>query len=193
MSAPLPSGKFQDHYAVLGVHPKASTEEIHKAYSALAARYSPRNPATRDHAKYDAVTLAYEILSNPETRQAFDALLPKEEEQIPAFSGPEFFESVHAESHRRLCILCLLYDRRRHNPANPSVPVRHIEAMVNFPAEAMFFSIWYLKHRNWIAMDDKSGLQITAEGMDYLEQNLPPQEAILALLKPAASAAAKAG
>lgn len=47
-SGSLPSTKFQDQYAVLGVARKAGGEEIHRAYSALAAKHHPRTPTRRN-------------------------------------------------------------------------------------------------------------------------------------------------
>lgn len=185
MSASLPSTKFQDHYAVLGVPRKATAEEIHRAYSALVSRHHPRNGSSPDAQKYEAVTEAYEALSNPATREAFDALLPKEEEGTPTLSPKRFYEAVTTEAGRRMAILSILYERRRANPGSPGMPVRLIEAMVNFPADPMFFALWYLKQRGWVGLDDKSCPVITAEGMDVVEQNPPAPEQLAALLKPA--------
>jgi len=156
MSGSLPSTKFQDHYAVLGVPRKATAEEIHKAYSALASKHHPRNGPSPDQQKYDAVTEAYEVLSNPATRAAFDSLLPKEEDGLPALSPRRFWEAVTTEAGRRMAILAILYERRRANPGSPGTTVRVIEAMINFPAEPMFFALWYLKQRGWVGLDDKS-------------------------------------
>lgn len=184
MSGSLPSTKFQDHYAVLGVPRKAAAEEIHRAYSSLASKHHPRNGASPDSEKYNAVTEAYEVLSNPATRAAFDALLPKEEEGAPALSPQRFYDAVTTEAGRRMAILAILYERRRSNPGSPGTPVRVIESMVNFPAEPMFFALWYLKQRGWVSLDDKSCPVITAEGMDVVEQNPPTPEKLAALLKP---------
>ncbi|MGC8884023.1 MAG: J domain-containing protein [Bryobacteraceae bacterium] len=184
MSGSVSAGKFQDHYTVLGVGRKATSEEIHRAYAALAQKYNPRNGSAPDREKFEAVTLAYETLSNPESRRAFDALLPKEEEGPPTFAPGAFFEAVAGEADRRMAILCILYDRRRRNPASPGMPVRLIEAMVNFPADPMFFALWYLKQRGWVALDDKSCPMITADGMDVVERNLPAPERVQALIKP---------
>ena len=137
MSGSLPSTRFQDHYAVLGVPRKASREEVHQAYSRLVSKHHPRTGSHPDAAKFEAVTLAYEVLSNPETRRSFDDLLPKEkvEESAPKFSPRAFHASVTTEADRRMAILSILYDRRRTHPGSPGVPVRVIESMVGFPAE----------------------------------------------------------
>ena len=62
------AGKFQDHYSVLGIEPNSDTDVIHRAYSTLAARFHPDNKHTADKARFAAVTLAYEVLSDPEAR-----------------------------------------------------------------------------------------------------------------------------
>lgn len=185
MAGSLPSTKFQDHYAVLGVPRMATAEEIHRAYSALANKYHPKHGASPDAAGYEAVTQAYEVLSNPVTREAFNALLPKGEEGAPTLSPGQFYQAVTTEVDRRIAILSILYERRRANPGSPGAPVRVIEAMVNFPAEPMFFALWYLKQRGWVALDDKSCPMITADGIDVIERNPPPPDKLLVLLKPA--------
>ena len=68
------AGKFQDHYEVLGVEHKASSDAVQLAYARLAEKYHPKVGATPDHEKYDAVVLAFEILSDPELRKDFDKL-----------------------------------------------------------------------------------------------------------------------
>lgn len=43
MSAPL-AGKFQDHYTILGVDPKATLEAIQTAYARLERKYNVNTP-----------------------------------------------------------------------------------------------------------------------------------------------------
>lgn len=73
MSAPL-AGKFQDHYEVLGIDPKADVETIQQAYSALAKKFHPGNAVSGDAEAFEAVNMAYEVLSDPPQRHAFDNL-----------------------------------------------------------------------------------------------------------------------
>lgn len=187
MSASRPAVKFQDHYNVLGVDRKANSDAIHQAYSALAAKFHPRNAATRDQAKYEAVTLAYEVLSDPAAREAFNSMLPKEDKaEETHFGGKAFFTSLESETARRSTILSILYDRRRQNPAVPGLSLRNMEAMIAFTSDELLFSLWYLKQRGLAVADDKSNLMITADGMDYLERNQPDPQQVLAMVKPAA-------
>ena len=180
------AGKFQDHYSVLGVEPNSDTEFIHRAYSALATRFHPDNRQTADKARFAAVTLAYEVLSDPEARKTFDAIRRgPERESAPQFSGSKFFDAIGNEAGRRMAILCVLYDRRQRKPFTPSLAVRQLEVMLTVSPEQMNFTLWYLKQRGLVKADDTSSLLITVEGMDYLENNLPSIDAILPFLKPA--------
>ncbi len=91
MSAPL-AGKFQDHYAVLGIDPKSDSETIQRAYAQLAQKYYPNNSATANAEMFEAVNMAYETLSDPELRGVFDKLKGVgQEDSGPKFSGVEFF------------------------------------------------------------------------------------------------------
>lgn len=182
MSAP-PAGKFQDHYAVLGIDPKSDSETIQQAYAKLAQKYHPKNSATADPEKLEAVNLAYEVLSDPELRSGFDRLKGLSQEGPPKFSGPGFFDALGRESLLRSAVLCVLYDRRRTKPFTPSLSMRHLEGILNATTEELNSVLWYLKQRGLAAADDKSSLQITVDGMDFLESRKPSPEEVMPLIK----------
>ena len=183
MSSPA-AGKFQDHYDVLGIRPDATTEVIQKAYTTAAAKYNLRNKETGDAEKFDAVNFAYETLIDPAQRKIFDSVrAPSGKEEQPKFTGRSFFQAVLNEAYTRQTLLCILYDRRRLNPITPAISIRLLDKMIHSTPENMELAIWYLKQRSLIVMDDKSRLQITVEGMDYLINNLPEPESIMNLLK----------
>lgn len=180
------AGNFQDHYFVLGVDPKSSSEAIQAAYSKLAQKFQPNTP-TGDKEQFDAVNHAFEVLSDPMLRREFDKLKGiGEGASMPKFSGIQFFEALGRESGLRSTILCLLYDRRRTKPFTPSISMRHIEGMIAATNEELNFALWYLKKRSFCLPDDKSSLQITVEGMDFLESNRPLPEVVMGFLKPEA-------
>jgi len=194
MSAPL-AGKFQDHYALLGVDPKADSETIQQAYMKLAQRYHPKSP-TGDPEKFEAINLAYEVLSDTSLRASFDQVKGvTREESAPKFSGLEFFEALGREAALRVALLCVLHDRRRTNPSRPSLSMRHLEGIMDVSSDGLVAAIWYLKQRGLTVADDKSSLQITVDGMDFLESKKPSPEDVLPFIKGAStpSPAAKAG
>jgi hypothetical protein len=183
MSAPL-AGKFQDHYKVLEIDPKANLDAIHQAYGKLAEKYHPRNATTGDQAKFDAINMAYEVLCDSGLRHEFDKLKGGGEEKAESkFSGLDFFAALGHETSLRAALLCLLYDRRRLKPFTPGLSMRNVENMLETTAEGLNFALWYLKQRNLVASDDKSNLLITVEGMDYLETNPPTPTMVMPLIK----------
>ncbi|MCS6775687.1 MAG: DnaJ domain-containing protein [Chloroherpetonaceae bacterium] len=63
-----------DYYAVLGLKPEATAEEIKKRYRELARRYHPDvNPSPEAAQKIKAVNEAYHILGDPDRRALYDA------------------------------------------------------------------------------------------------------------------------
>jgi len=183
MSAPL-AGKFQDHYAVLEVEPDSDLDAIHRAYTALAEKYHPRNWDTGDPQKYEAVTLAFEVLSDPEARRAFDSLRAgPEKDSRPRFSGGPFFSSLEGEMLRRQAVLCVLYDRRRQKPMTPSLSIRQLTDLLNLSEDEITFTVWYLKQCGLICSDDKSALQITVPGIDFLEARMPTADSMRPFIK----------
>ncbi|MBN2689922.1 MAG: molecular chaperone DnaJ [Gammaproteobacteria bacterium] len=64
----------QDYYAVLGVQKNASEADIKKAYRKMAMKYHPDRNAGDKKAeeKFKEIKEAYEVLSNPQKRSAYD-------------------------------------------------------------------------------------------------------------------------
>lgn len=62
-----------DHYAALGLGSDASLADIKKAFRQRASFYHPdRNTAPDAAERFRAVQKAYEVLADPDQRQAYD-------------------------------------------------------------------------------------------------------------------------
>ncbi len=67
--------EFKDYYAVMGVSPEASQDEIKRAYRKLARKYHPdvsKEPNAEN--RFKELGEAYEVLKDPEKRTAYDKL-----------------------------------------------------------------------------------------------------------------------
>jgi curved DNA-binding protein CbpA len=138
---------------------------------------------------FEAINTAYETLSDPQLRTVFDKLKGVgQEDSAIKFSGPAFFEALGREALRRTAVLCVLYDRRITKPSTPSLSMRHLESVVESTSMELSSSIWYLKQRGLVASDDKSSMQITVDGMDFLESKRPNSAEVLPFIKDAALA-----
>lgn len=67
---------YKDYYQVLGVNPRAATEDIRAAYKKLAVQYHPdRNPGnTAAENRFKEISEAKEILLDADNRRQYDAL-----------------------------------------------------------------------------------------------------------------------
>lgn len=64
----------RDYYEVLGVKRDASEDDIKRAFKRLAIKYHPdRNKDADAGEKFREINEAYQVLSNPQKRQAYDA------------------------------------------------------------------------------------------------------------------------
>jgi hypothetical protein len=80
----------KDYYAILGVSPTASLEEIRLAYRRQARAYHP-DLSTDPHAeeRFKEVNEAYDVLANSEKRQAYDYFTADAPETPPTTEEPQ--------------------------------------------------------------------------------------------------------
>jgi curved DNA-binding protein CbpA len=64
---------MKDHYSALGLSPSATLADIKKAFRQQAAIHHPdRSSAADAAARFRLVQAAYEVLSDPDKRKAYD-------------------------------------------------------------------------------------------------------------------------
>jgi len=160
---------FVDHYESLQLSPSADHETIERVYRLLAKRYHPDNRASGDVDRFNQITEAYEILSDPRTRAAYDVRHDNERDrkwQILREGSSDNRRTEDEQLFHR--VLSLLYVARRRDPERGGLAPARLEWMVDTPREHLEFPLWYLKKRNLVEVLESGLWAITVEGVDEL-------------------------
>jgi len=150
----------------------------------LAARFHPDNQDTGDAEKFRVLSDAYQLLRDPVKRAEYDKqfkLTPVG--PLPIFLGKEFADGIDSEAKIRIGVLCLLYSKRRANPDYAALSLLDMENIMAFPRERLLFALWYLRSKRYVVQDDRSSFIISAEGVDYLEAQLPSNEILYKIFR----------
>jgi len=163
------NANFVDHYETLQLSPNAAAETVERVYRMLAKRYHPDNLETGDAKQFGEVQRAYELLSNPERRAAYDVKYDENRAETWRVFRQEDAGDGRA-SDRRLfhALLSVLYIARRRDPLNGGLGPVTLEKMLGCPRQHLDFPLWYLKQRGWIERLESGHLAITADGVDKL-------------------------
>ena len=164
--------ELADFYEVLQISPNADPDTVHRVFRLLAQRFHPDNQETGDGERFRRMQEAYSILSDPEKRAQYDVKhekLRKERWRFAA-SGAASATDIELEQELRCSLLEILYSRRRSDPDTPSFSTWELTELLGTPREHLEFTMWYLTQRKLVTRDDQSKLQITVDGVDYIEQ-----------------------
>ena len=173
-----------NYYDLLQINPRAEIETIERVYRIMAARYRPDNKQTGDPARFQLLTEAYQVLRDPAKRREYDRQFEVNPTgPLPIFLGKEFTEGIDAEAKIRIGVLCLLYSKRRANPDYAALSLLDMENIMAFPRERLLFALWYLKAKRFVLQDDRSSFIISAEGVDYLEGQLPTNQILYKIFR----------
>jgi len=119
-----------DHYETLGVERSASSAEIRKAYAQLARQHHPdrfQDPQERTRAgeRFQAITEAFNTLSNDGSRRAYDAQLARPKLETPEELARDAFERANKSIEQRdyATAVELLKAAIHHAPGEPSYHV----------------------------------------------------------------------
>jgi curved DNA-binding protein CbpA len=162
--------RLSNHYEFLQISPNAEADTIHRVFRFLAARLHPDNPDTGDVDKFHQLKQAYDVLSNPAKRAAYDLVCAGgAEETDPLSKSVDFMDDLEGELNRRLAVLAVLYIRRRTSPESPEVSLFEVETRMGFPRDYLEFTIWYLHKKGYISRADNAQFTLTADGVDFVE------------------------
>jgi curved DNA-binding protein CbpA len=169
----MEEGGKQDHYEVLQISKNADADTIQRVFRLLARRFHPDNPTTGNEARFRQIHEAYLVLSDPEKRAAYDVRHETLRQERWRFvqTGPPSDNDFALEQHVRWLVLEILYSRRRTEPERTGMSYLELSQLLGRPREHMEFTIWYLIHRGFVSRGDQSSLNITVDGVDFLETN----------------------
>jgi len=160
-----------DHYETLQISPNADPDTIQRVFRLLAQRFHPDNTDTGNADRFRALHEAYSVLSVPEKRAQYDVhhqALRRERWRFAA--SVDSRDDFDMEQQLRCTVLEILYARRRTEPGNPAFSQYELSQLTGQPREHLEFTVWYLTQKKFATRDDQSGLTITADGVDYVEQ-----------------------
>jgi curved DNA-binding protein CbpA len=173
-----------NYYDLLQINPRAETETVERVYRMLVARYHPDNQESGDAERFRLLQEAYETLRDPARRARYDAELEQcQAAPLSIFLGREFTDGIDAEARIRVGVLCLLYSKRRANPDFAALSLLDMENLMSFPRERLLFAIWYLRAKRYILQDDRSSFIISADGVDFLESQLPTNQILYKIFR----------
>jgi curved DNA-binding protein len=162
--------KAPSHYEFLQISPNAEADTIHRVFRFLAVRFHPDNSVTGDPDKFFQLKQAYDVLSDPVRRAAYDtACATGTQAPDPLSTSIDFMDDLEGELNRRLAVLAVLYIRRRASPETPEVSLYELESRMGFPREYLEFTIWYLNKKLYISRADNAQFTLTADGVDFVE------------------------
>ncbi len=169
---------FVDYYDILQLSQNASADTIEHVHRLLAKRYHPDNQSTGNTDKFTELQQAYELLSDPTRRAAYDVKYDENRSGLWSIFDQDSATDGREEDRRIVHgILSLLYVNRRRDVSNPGMGPVHLETILGCPQEHMEFHIWYLKQRGWIEALGNGQLALTADGVDKLgDQDLAIRE-----------------
>ena len=169
-----------DYYEIMQLSPNADHETVHRVYRLLAQRYHPDNRETGNAELFVHLTEAFQALSDPEKRAAYDARHSAEKklrwkifDQAVVATGPE------VEKRKRNGILALLYAVTVKDPERASMTVHAFEDMLGCPREHLEAALWYLRGKGFVQRTDGGRYTLTVLGFEEAEEHsvTPPKNA----------------
>jgi DnaJ-domain-containing protein 1 len=171
-----PEFQQQDYYEILQLSPNADSETIHRVYRLLAQRYHPDNVDTGNSELFVQLTEAFQALSDPERRAAYDARHSSERKlRWKIFDQAEVATGPDVEKRKRQGILALLYATTVKDPERASMTVHSFEEMLGCPREHLEAALWYLKGKGYVQRSDGGRYTLTVHGFEEAEERCVKQ------------------
>src|SRR6266850_215796 len=101
---PMPTDSQHDYYALLGVRPEIGFAELRRVWRRLARHWHPDHAGHAATATFQNISAAYEVLSDPVARAAYDrrrGIPPGRSPNSPSATAPR--RKAPGVALRRLC------------------------------------------------------------------------------------------
>jgi hypothetical protein len=161
-----------DFYEIMQLSPNADHETVHRVYRLLAQRFHPDNTDTGNAELFVQLTEAFQVLSDPEKRAAYDARHSSQKQlrwkifdQAVVATGPE------VEKRKRRGILALMYAATVKDPERASMTVHAFEDMLGCPREHLEAALWYLRGKGYVQRTDGGRYTLTVNGFEEAEEH----------------------
>ncbi len=135
-----------NYYQLLKVSPKASNAEIKSAYRRLARKIHPdvnTTDAQNASSEFAKIAKAYEVLSDPKKRAAYDRKLLNAKYKTSGGDSVFSSDNIHAKRWRQMA-----YERRYNEIIDRMIADERRETMalqkVIFPTVALFISVCFV-------------------------------------------------
>ena len=156
-----------DHYEVLQLSQNADSDTLERVFRLMAKRYHPDNPDSGNEDTFREVHEAYEVLTDPARRAAFDVQYDKHKSMQWQVFDQDVTRGSHQEDQKIFSgVLSLLYAARRSNPESGGVGSIDLERKLGVPREHLEFPFWYMKKRGWIEILQSGQFAITIDGIE---------------------------
>jgi curved DNA-binding protein len=161
-----------DCYEIMQLSPNADNETVHRVYRLLAQRFHPDNTESGNAELFVQLTAAFQVLSDPEKRAAYDARHSAEKtlrwkifDQAVVATGPD------VEKRKRRGILGLLYAATVKDPERATMTVHAFEDMLGCPREHLEAALWYLRGKGHVLRTDGGRYSLTVQGFEEAEEH----------------------
>ncbi len=160
---------FIDYYEVLEASPNASTATLERVFRYLAKRHHPDSSEHGDVKTFSRLVEAYETLTDPAARAAYDISYDEQKNQNNALVQETGHLSSDAADRQRL--MALFYAQRRRSMKTPGIGAGSLEHMTGLPEEVLNFHLWFFQQKGWIMREEGGQLSISADGVEKVEAN----------------------
>ena len=167
---------FIDFYATLEIEYTSEPAEIESQFFELGQRLHPDVPVTGDAEKFEELTLAFQVLRDPKSREQYDQVYLNEKAE-DSFDSAKIDCSdaelenmdLAKEANDRIEIMRKFYERRRIDHKNSGLASGSLDGVVNCSPAMIEFHLWYCLAKGWLFREEGGQLSITATGADYIE------------------------